>query len=522
MLSVPEAAAESDLRAFAEQLSAELRTLKATGDAREWKQRIERRLVEAYRQHEARGLSAIVTLVISLLDATGRHDLILDELAYAINIAGRDPDALALLEAKAAANLVSANRLDEAIEAIQRSEAAAARASAPDIADMALSIATTARMRMLQPVDMPLVDRLVHVVPPADALLLQSYESPYLYAVGQRAEAPLRLRAFRSAAESFDHAWRLEDVKSFAAAEGAIARPLKLPSAEDIPAVQWFARWRVGLVRFRAAHLAGNASQGLTEVRELDRLQQSVVGVDLDRLGCLAAFHEARAGGGETPVRCMPPNGVTLAKLPAALAGAEAVALAGSQALAHRWLRWIQDELPPLVRTSLEWPVSRARVTALLALRAGSIRVADAAFAEAVEWSRAADYPCELALAKVQWAEFRRHHSPTPGTLTDDFRTMRGEGWEWLTAAGIDPARFSYDVARLCAAPGNESLAPQLTRREIEVLGLLAEGLTYPVIGERLGLARGSVQVHAHKCYEKLGVSGREPAVRLARELGIL
>jgi LuxR family maltose regulon positive regulatory protein len=61
-----------------------------------------------------------------------------------------------------------------------------------------------------------------------------------------------------------------------------------------------------------------------------------------------------------------------------------------------------------------------------------------------------------------------------------------------------------------------------LTYREIEVLQLLAEGLTNAEICQRLYIALPTVKSHNRNIYAKLGVQGRMQAVSLARKLGIL
>jgi len=61
-----------------------------------------------------------------------------------------------------------------------------------------------------------------------------------------------------------------------------------------------------------------------------------------------------------------------------------------------------------------------------------------------------------------------------------------------------------------------------LSNRELEVLQLIAEGLTNKEIAARLYLAAGTVKVHAHNIYNKLGVNGRTQAVAKARVLNIL
>jgi LuxR family maltose regulon positive regulatory protein len=74
------------------------------------------------------------------------------------------------------------------------------------------------------------------------------------------------------------------------------------------------------------------------------------------------------------------------------------------------------------------------------------------------------------------------------------------------------------------STPGGDA-SPQiepLTPRELQVLQLIAEGLSNTLIAERLFLAPGTVKVHAHNIYSKLGVGNRTQAVARARSLGIL
>ena len=65
-------------------------------------------------------------------------------------------------------------------------------------------------------------------------------------------------------------------------------------------------------------------------------------------------------------------------------------------------------------------------------------------------------------------------------------------------------------------------LVEALSEREIEVLQLIAEGLTNPEIAARLYLSLNTVKVHTRNIYGKLGVNKRTQAVTRARALGIL
>jgi DNA-binding NarL/FixJ family response regulator len=53
----------------------------------------------------------------------------------------------------------------------------------------------------------------------------------------------------------------------------------------------------------------------------------------------------------------------------------------------------------------------------------------------------------------------------------------------------------------------------RLTRREQEILALLAKGYLYKEIADQLGISTGTVRVHLHTVYEKLHVQSRTQAV---------
>lgn len=65
-------------------------------------------------------------------------------------------------------------------------------------------------------------------------------------------------------------------------------------------------------------------------------------------------------------------------------------------------------------------------------------------------------------------------------------------------------------------------LLESLSDRELEVLQLVAEGLSNRQIAERLFLALSTVKGHNRVIYGKLNVSRRTEAVARARELGLL
>jgi DNA-binding CsgD family transcriptional regulator len=68
-------------------------------------------------------------------------------------------------------------------------------------------------------------------------------------------------------------------------------------------------------------------------------------------------------------------------------------------------------------------------------------------------------------------------------------------------------------------APGGDTFG--LSRRELEVLALIAQGRTNREIGDRLFISQKTVGVHVGNILSKLGVSGRVEAAAVAIRLGL-
>jgi LuxR family maltose regulon positive regulatory protein len=116
--------------------------------------------------------------------------------------------------------------------------------------------------------------------------------------------------------------------------------------------------------------------------------------------------------------------------------------------------------------------------------------------------------------------------------LLVDEGTRMGELLSAAAAQGVRPGYVNKLLAAFTAepkgqqpitsVPGASSLVEPLSPRELEVLALIAEGLSNQEIGERLFLALDTVKGHNRRIFEKLQVQRRTEAIARARELGLL
>ncbi|MBK9989255.1 MAG: response regulator transcription factor [Verrucomicrobia bacterium] len=67
-----------------------------------------------------------------------------------------------------------------------------------------------------------------------------------------------------------------------------------------------------------------------------------------------------------------------------------------------------------------------------------------------------------------------------------------------------------------------ERMLFQLSPREIDVLRLVAKGMSNKEIGNQLGVVEGTVKIHVANIFAKMGVSDRTHAIVLASKRGII
>jgi LuxR family maltose regulon positive regulatory protein len=83
-------------------------------------------------------------------------------------------------------------------------------------------------------------------------------------------------------------------------------------------------------------------------------------------------------------------------------------------------------------------------------------------------------------------------------------------------------AAFGEQINVHSSTPNSDPLVEPLSKRELEVLQLIAQGLSNREIGEKLFLALSTVKGHNRNIYGKLAVQRRTEAVARARELGLV
>jgi DNA-binding NarL/FixJ family response regulator len=104
-------------------------------------------------------------------------------------------------------------------------------------------------------------------------------------------------------------------------------------------------------------------------------------------------------------------------------------------------------------------------------------------------------------------------------------RTLLEAAHTTFVSLGARPALARADVLAACLAAAHATpptYPAGLTAREVEVLHLVAQGLTDAQVAERLFLGTRTVNQHLRNIYNKLGVSSRAAATRFVTEHGLL
>ena len=105
----------------------------------------------------------------------------------------------------------------------------------------------------------------------------------------------------------------------------------------------------------------------------------------------------------------------------------------------------------------------------------------------------------------------------SPQMLIECVRKV-ADGEQWIERRSLTRALDKM----LCREAGFREVSSILTSREIEIVRLATRGLRNQAIAEQLHISEGTVKVHLHNIYEKLGIGGRVGLTLYAREKGLL
>jgi len=136
-------------------------------------------------------------------------------------------------------------------------------------------------------------------------------------------------------------------------------------------------------------------------------------------------------------------------------------------------------------------------------------------------------------IAVLKWTEFRflviEHSIEIYGGLTAATLAILGI---WLGRKLTRPRQKLVVKEVVVNAPpaaggpfvANEEKREQLgiTRRELEVLELMAQGMSNREIAGRLFVSENTIKTHSSRVFDKLGARRRTQAVQLGREFGLL
>ncbi|WP_405071915.1 response regulator transcription factor [Kribbella sp. NBC_01510] len=207
-------------------------------------------------------------------------------------------------------------------------------------------------------------------------------------------------------------------------------------------------------------------------------------------------------------------------------------------------------DTPIRVLLADDHPVVRAGLRAVLGTEADIEVVAETATAEDAV-ARAAQGDIDVVLMDIQFGKGMNGaeataaiagHAPAPRVLIVTTYDSDADILPAIEAGATgyllkDAPPEDLAAAVRTAAAGRTTLASSvadrlmarlrtpgtaLTRRETEVLALVAEGLSNQAIGQRLHLTEGTVKSHLARIYTKLGVDSRTAAVATATDLGLI
>ena len=134
-----------------------------------------------------------------------------------------------------------------------------------------------------------------------------------------------------------------------------------------------------------------------------------------------------------------------------------------------------------------------------------------------------------ILIAVLKWTEYRflviEHSIEIYGGLTAATFAVLGI-WLGLKLTG----KQERIVVKEVRVPAREPFIPDekkrealgITRRELEILEWIAQGMSNREIAEKLFVSENTVKTHSSRVFDKLGPKRRTQAVQLGKEFGLL
>ena len=133
-----------------------------------------------------------------------------------------------------------------------------------------------------------------------------------------------------------------------------------------------------------------------------------------------------------------------------------------------------------------------------------------------------------LLIALLQWTQYRflivEHSVEVYGGLVAATFAVLGIwlGRRWTGARPRTDTMEAADESGAFVADEKRREELGITRRELEVLGLIAEGMSNREIAGKLFVSENTVKTHSSRVFDKLGAKRRTQAVQLGKEMGLL
>jgi DNA-binding CsgD family transcriptional regulator len=135
-----------------------------------------------------------------------------------------------------------------------------------------------------------------------------------------------------------------------------------------------------------------------------------------------------------------------------------------------------------------------------------------------------------ILITLLQWTQYRflviEHSVEIYGGLIAATFAVFGI---WLGIKLTGPRRNIVASEEVSAPAGEIFVANErkredlgITRRELEVLGLIAQGMSNREIAGKLFVSENTVKTHSSRVFDKLGAKRRTQAVQFGKEFGLL